>query len=146
MRQAAEHALHAPSLEPIRIKWLAAQIDPACQIGVELGNERRIRTLRILRFRASNFGFLASGCDDGDLDLRVPQENFDQLGSCVARPAQNGNLNHPRSRMDSRKRSSTILFPLYKEARLLTTEREVRIAAAAHVIRATHAVNGSAPK
>src|SRR5437660_12764905 len=46
MRQAAEDALHASGPEAIGIKGFTAQIDPARQAGVQLGEQRQICSLQ----------------------------------------------------------------------------------------------------
>jgi hypothetical protein len=110
VRQAAKNALHASGPEPIGVKYFAAQIDPTRQAGVQLGEQGQIWSLRSLGFRISSFGFRTSACDGSEVYFRVPQQNLDQFGGRVTRPAQNSDFDHQRSSIKSINRFSTDPF------------------------------------
>ena len=79
VRQAAEGALDAARHQAVGVKGLAAEVDAAGQAGVDILDPG---------------GVFLPGSDGDDLHSRMAQQNLEQFGGRVARPAQDGNLGH----------------------------------------------------
>src|SRR5438477_398077 len=68
-------APHAPRLELVGVERLAAQVEPAGQARVQVGDV-----------------LVLPGRDRGDLDPRVPEQDLQQLDRRVPRPTQHADL------------------------------------------------------